>query len=515
EAVGSGLFGATLANGRAGNLELDARRLVIRDGANVSTVTFGSSPGGNIKIQTTDSVEIRFTPPGSLTPTGIFTNTIGGTGAAGDLEIATARLQVAQGSQVLTNSGANTRDGAIPFGGPGGNLTVNASESMELSGIAPDARVSTSLGTSTFSASDAGALNISTGRLLIEGGAGAFASTEGSGRGGSMTVTASESVEVRGIETRGRLRRSGLVANSGRNLVPQPATGVAGDLRLTTPRLVIRDGGEIAVNSRDLGDAGTLFIEAQTIRLENGGQINGATAAGSGGNLTLEARQIQLRDRSQITTDAGSSNGGNIAIAADTLIALENSDITANAREGRGGRVTIAASGIFGTAFREVQTPQSDITASSELGPEFGGTVEINAPEVNLLDALAQLSTEFVNAEQLVAESCLARRNRDSGSFTVTGTGGLPEDPYGATSDRYDLSPIRGIGDNPSNWRQRPPSSSGSARETTWKIGQPIREARGIATTADGRTLLRTSPRAIAPELLDPDVCDRVGQSDL
>jgi large exoprotein involved in heme utilization and adhesion len=284
-------------------------------------------------------------------------------------------------------------------------------------------------------------------------------------------------------------------------------------LQVNTRDLIVRDGGQISVNSVEAGDAGTLFIEAQTIRLENGGQINGATAAGSGGNLTLEARQIQLRDRSQITTDAGSSNGGNIAIAADTLIALENSDITANAREGRGGRVTIAASGIFGTAFREVQTPESDITASSELGPEFGGTVEINAPEVNLLDALAQLSTEFVNAEQLVAESCLARRNRDSGSFTVTGTGGLPEDPYGATSDRYDLSPIRGIGDNPSNWRQRPPSSSGSARETTWKIGQPIREARGIATTADGRTLLRTSPRAIAPELLDPDVCDRVGES--
>jgi filamentous hemagglutinin family protein len=515
EAVGSGLFGATLANGRAGNLELDARRLVIRDGASVSTVTFGPSPGGQVKIRTTDSVDVRSTPPGSLTPTGIFTNTIGSTGAAGDIAIATARVRLEDGGQMLTNSGANTRDGVIPFGGSGGNLTVTASESVELSGIAPDGRVSSALGTSTFSAADAGSLTISTGRLILRDGAGAFASAEGSGNGGTLSVNASESIAISGSASQGRFRPSGLFATSGSDLLPQEATGRGGDLQVNTRDLIVRDGGQISVNSVEAGDAGTLFVDAEMIRLENGGQINGATAAGSGGNLTLEARQIQLRDRSQITTDAGSSNGGNIAIAADTLIALENSDITANAREGRGGRVTIAASGIFGTAFREVQTPESDITASSELGPEFGGTVEINAPEVNLLDALTQLSTEFVNAEQLVAESCLARRNRDSGSFTVTGTGGLPEDPYGATSDRYDLSPIRGIGDNASNSRQRPPLSSGSARETTWKIGQPIREARGIATTADGRTVLGTSPGAIAPELLDPDVCDRVGESGL
>ncbi|MEA5463389.1 hypothetical protein [Leptothoe sp. PORK10 BA2] len=52
------------------------------------------------------------------------------------------------------------------------------------------------------------------------------------------------------------------------------------------------------------------------------------------------------------------------------LIALENSDITANAEKSFGGQVIVNAQSLLGTDYRLLLTAESDITASSELGPD-------------------------------------------------------------------------------------------------------------------------------------------------
>ena len=46
-------------------------------------------------------------------------------------------------------------------------------------------------------------------------------------------------------------------------------------------------------------------------------------------------------------------------------------------------RVIIEAQGIFGTEFPNRLTPESYITATSDLGPKFSGTVELNTPDVD------------------------------------------------------------------------------------------------------------------------------------
>ncbi|NEP27884.1 S-layer family protein, partial [Moorena sp. SIO3I6] len=91
-----------------------------------------------------------------------------------------------------------------------------------------------------------------------------------------------------------------------------------------------------------------------------------------------------------------------------------------------GGRVIINALGIFGTEFREQQTPDSDITASSQLGASFSGTVEINAPSDDPSAGLFQLPENFVNLKLLVATGC---GTSDGNQFTQFGRGGLPTDP--------------------------------------------------------------------------------------
>jgi large exoprotein involved in heme utilization and adhesion len=259
---------------------------------------------------------------------------------------------------------------------------------------------------------------------------------------------------------------------------------------LETGRLTVDRGGEVAVSGLGSGDAGRLTIAANEIELNRGGEIDASTVSGQGGNIDLLAEAIALRGGSRIATNAGNTDGGNIAIATDTLIALENSDITANAREGFGGRVEISASGIFGARQRPQQTPQSDITATSELGAQFSGSVNIKTPDVQLESGLESLATAFVGSEQVVADSCLARRNARQGRFTVTGTGGLPATPYGAARDRFDLSAIAGVSSSTPTQGANPAVQVASASPRAWQVGDPIREARGIIKTAGGGVVL-------------------------
>ncbi|MCA1993073.1 MAG: S-layer family protein, partial [Coleofasciculus sp. S288] len=397
----SGLFAIARSRGDAGNVTINTGQLAVQDGAQVSAFTTGSGRGGNIIIRASDSVEASRTPVGALAPTGIFTNSFGNQppdqGRAGNIEIDTRQLRVQEGAVIATESGANLRTQIINVGGQGGDLLVNASESVELTGISPDGRLPSALTSLTYTDSPAGDLRISTGKLIIREGGGVSASTLGAGTGGILDVRASDSVELIGISRDGRFPSS-LDASSGDAIgVRLQASGDAGDLRINTRELTVRDGARVAVSSIGSGNAGILDVVANSIRLDNGGVLTAATVSGQGGNIALQTQDLLLYNQSNINTNAGNTTGGNITIDTDILVALENSDITANAQQGRGGRVSVRAQGIFGTEFREELTPESDITATSELGPEFSGTVEITTPDADPSRGLTPLPSDLVD----------------------------------------------------------------------------------------------------------------------
>ena len=156
--------------------------------------------------------------------------------------------------------------------------------------------------------------------------------------------------------------------------------------------------------------------------------LTAAARAGERGNISINSSQLLMSGTSAITTNAiGEARGGNIAIATEILVARNNSDISANAEANFGGRVTITAQGIFGTAFREENTPKSDITATSQLGAEFNGIVEINTPDVDTSSGLIILPEGVVDAEALIGQDpCLQGKESE---FTIVGRGGLPPNP--------------------------------------------------------------------------------------
>ena len=478
------LDSGTSGAGTGGGLLVSTKQLRLRDGAQVVSATFSSGSAGSVSVNASELVELIGVSADSLFSSGLFSSSaVEASGDAGNLTINTRQIVIRDGAGVSSET----------FGeGRGGNLIVNASRSVELTGTTPDGFPSV-LSTRTQGSGNAGNLTINTGQLIVRDGAQAASTTFGQGSGGNLTANASQSVELIGTSATGA---SGLFASA---IV---GDGAGGDLRITTPKLIVRDGAVVSVSnfqSRNLappgtGPAGNLQIQAGTIRLDNQGLITAAAAGGDKGNISLESQDIQMRRGSAITTNAtGASAGGNITINTDTLVALENSDITANATNSRGGRVIVNAQGIFGTEFREELTPESDITATGP-SPELSGTVQINTPDVDPSSGLVELPTTVVDIEGLVARNFCAAKQAGS-SFRVTGRGGLPASPNDPLTDEVlAVEWSRPGGEAQARGVSRPPLIDNEQRRN-----RVIQQAQGWIVTADGTVMLTTEAPTATP----------------
>lgn len=354
---------------------------------------------------------------------------------------------------------------------------MNASEFVEVSGTG--FKVSSLLTTSTSGTADAGNLTIETGRLIVRDGALVQAATTGAGSGGTLTVRARELVELSGISADSGERSSLVTVTKG--------TGDAGDLRIETDRLIIRDRAGLGVSSQGSGSgaAGNLIVEAGSILLDNG-SLQAETAGGDRGNIQVTSQSLQLRRGSRITTNAaGEGAGGNIAIATGTLVALENSDISANADQASGGRVTINTEGIFGTSFRLppiLNTPESDITATSARGFEFSGVVEINTPDIDPSSGLIELPDQVVDVATLIDRRCSGGQQQSR--FVVTGRGGLPPSlPEAIASDAIVVDWVT----------LNPDAPQSTTTGENFQVGDRIVEATGWIIGANGEVILTAS----------------------
>jgi filamentous hemagglutinin family protein len=416
------------------------------------------------------------------------------------------------GRRILINGGSQVA--AFTQGAkPGGNLTVNASESLDLIGFVRYGNLSTI----SFGDGKAGDISIETQRLNIQDGGAISSETFGFGNGsaGELSVNASESVEVAGrsssgsssflssstgsagpagnltvntkrliIQDGGALSAESLfvsengqvfpVSGEGGNLTINASDSVeliregfiftgtqspgdAGNLTINTGRLLLQDGSEISAFSKASGNAGNIAVRARSIVLNNQSILIATTTTSQGGNITLQVQDfLLLRQGSLISTTAGTAqaggNGGNITFNGDFIVAVpkENSNISANAFSGRGGNIRITTQGLFGIEPRaSATTGLSSITASSQFG--IIGTVTLNTPDVDPIRGTTPLPTGLIDTNALISSSCIARRDRP-GRFIITGTGGLatqPDDLANAAFPTYELVPDVATAANP------------------------------------------------------------------
>ncbi|NEO37289.1 MAG: filamentous hemagglutinin N-terminal domain-containing protein [Moorea sp. SIOASIH] len=538
----SALLARTFETGNGGDISITTGELIVEDGALVSADTFGLGDGGNLTVDASSTVQLIGNSADGNFASDLFARTVGA-GNGGDVSITTGELIVSDGAFVSTETFGegeggnltvdasstvqligNSADGRFPsalraetegtgnggdvsittgelivsdgavvsadtFGeGDGGNLTVDADSTVHLIGTSPSGEIRSALFAQTFGTGKAGDVSITTGELIVEDGAVVSTDTFSEGDAGNLTVNADSKVQVIGTDADGR-GVTGLFTET-------QGTGNAGNLSITTGQLIVSDGAVVSARSFEQGSsAGDLKINANSIFLNNKGIIT-ADTAGAQGNITLSSRDIRLLNESNITTNAQNTTGGNITIDTDTLVGLGNSDITANAEFGPGGRVEINAQGIFGLEFRDRLTPDNDITATSKLGPSFSGQVILNISQLDPTSGLTELPASLVDAEAILANDlCGFENNRIAGgsSFTITGKGGLPasaDDPVINTSTTV-------------RWRTRPGLASTRQQlqqQASVIIPQPpqekkvIIEAQGWVIAKDGTIILTAHP---------------------
>jgi filamentous hemagglutinin family protein len=460
--------------GTGGDLTINTGQLLMRDGAVVSASTYGKGKGGSLQIIASDSVELIGTSANGRTGSGLYTQS-SGSGDAGELTIETGRLLVRDGANIA----ASTRGE-----GKSGRLQITASESVELIGTSANGEIPSGLSTQSLESGDAGDLRIDTGRLLVRDGAVVSADTTGEGKGGNLQITTSDSVELIGRSTDGQIA-SGLFTSS-------EGSGNAGDfLTIDTGRLLVSGGAIISSRSLGEGTAGNINITAHdTLRADNG-TIATFSEQSSGGDINITASNIRLFGNSDITTrvNSGAGDSGDIDLKAGSILAFDDSDILAFAENGTGGDINLETPAFFGENYRPAPrntnprtldlNNQVDVNADSNINPG-----NITRPDTTFIqNSLTELPDNQINTDSLLANSCIVRRNQPTqGSFTITGSGGLPERPGDAQMSSFPTVDIETL---PSD-----DTSSTTNPNRRWQKGDPIVEPQGVYRLPNGKLVL-------------------------
>lgn len=429
--------------GKAGDLIINTRQLIVRDGSKISASTIDRPGGGSIIVNASELVELIGTSPTEERSSGISVQTRG-IGEAGNLTINTRRLIVRDGAELSAST----------FGdGTGGNIIINAIDTVIAIGISENGNQFSRIFAETgvpLDTNDAG-------RVI------------GTGNGGNLTITTGRLIVQDGAKV------------SVSSLSDRANPGDAGELSVKAANIEL-NSGEITATTTS-GNGGNIRLDvANLLLLRRNGQIS--TSAG---------------------TNRQGGDGGNVNINADLIVAMpkENSDITANAFSGRGGRVNIITQGLFGLQLRSLEDIQAtlgttdlsefdssqlssnDISAISQTSPQLSGEVLVVLQGIDPAQGLVELPAEVVDVTGLIDQNfCTASQGSE---FTITGRGGLPTPPYEALNARATWEDWRIEEQN--NTRNNRVELNSNPREMTSNSPE-IKEAQGWYKNANGNIVL-------------------------
>ncbi len=169
---------------KGADIDISAGQLRLQDGSKIITNTFSNNSealGGNLNIEVANSIEVVNSNMLSLTL---------GKGDAGNINLSTSQLQLIDVG-VLTSS---------TFGkGDGGEVSID-SDLIEVIGGSSTSTSRANISASSFGSGNAGTLTINTEQLRVKDGGAVSSSSASMGNAGSLIINASESIEVSGID---------------------------------------------------------------------------------------------------------------------------------------------------------------------------------------------------------------------------------------------------------------------------------------------------------------------------
>jgi filamentous hemagglutinin family protein len=378
-------FIGTVNPGSAGaNIHIDVGRLTLTGGGKITSGAIDTGQGGAITVRARDEVAISGV---GLSPLSSSLEAFSATGRTGDITVSAPSV-VLDGGAISTNVGREggaiavqdvgrlhvTRQGSIESfalrGGQAGGITITATDAVSITdggsigsltqpGGTPGPTVvktsalridSGELGFITFPEAPeaAGDVTVEVATLSLTGGGGITSGTTGAGTGGTVTITARESITISGSQSPD-LPSSITSFTTG--------SGNAGRVLISAPTLTV-DGGLVSTGSfGDTGSAGEVVLkDIGTLTLTNGAVVfSGAALPGStgnAGNVTLEVGTVAVTGGSRIgTSTSGSGQGGTLTIKAREAVAIAGPRAgpgttvitSATLSSGAGGQIVITA----------------------------------------------------------------------------------------------------------------------------------------------------------------------------
>jgi filamentous hemagglutinin family protein len=415
------------------SIQLQGNRISLIDGSIIWSQNRGIQPGGDINIRATELLELSGTTPDERLQSGIVSETLG-LGTSSNIAISTGGFILQNGATIHSRTYTPA---------PSGNLTVDATDFIQMRGVSPKTGLNNSLATTTLFATQqqkptltakAGDITVSTPYLSMVDGSYISSLSLGDSSGGDISINTA-TTEVTG----GTLNfYYGFLATAISGI--GYARGNSGTVTLNTNTLTAQDGGFISTSNLGSGNAGNVTINASklveikgiiptntnnffisnissTVGSEytsiqqlasykafgNSGNVTirtpilkisnraGVTVAnygivGTAGTLTIDADSIQL-NQGGIEASAASGEGGNINLNLQKLLLLRNqSQIAAEAGGiGNGGNITINSPVIVGLE-------NSDIIANAVQGN--GGNIDITTQGIFGLKYRNELTSE-------------------------------------------------------------------------------------------------------------------------
>ncbi|OKH55204.1 filamentous hemagglutinin [Calothrix sp. HK-06] len=314
---------------------------------------------------------------------------------SGNIQLSAKQVSITEGSLVLNQNRGRQA---------GGMLNVNATESLKISGYLPSVGIRTSLLSETLGTGTSGDIRVSTGRLIIQDGAGIDNNTYSRGDSGNIDINASESIQVKDYDPANAFSTISSTTFS---------TGVGANVTVSTPDLLVANGAVVGSITIGNGVGGNLVINANRIQV-SGNNTPGATAlstaslvAGNAGNLIINTHNLRVDNSGTVTSSStGRGNAGNI-----TINASESIKVTGNLPKAESPsqiRSTVKSPSAFAQRFFNIPAiPQGK-----------GGNININTPSLMVDD---QASVTVTN--QGIGDS--GTININAGSLLLDRQGGI------------------------------------------------------------------------------------------
>ncbi|HBW89076.1 MAG TPA: hypothetical protein DEG17_09465 [Cyanobacteria bacterium UBA11149] len=477
----SQLSTSTTGSGNAGDIKIDTSTLTIARGAKVFALTNGSGDSGTITVNADNSVNLGIgvddfssvlsvettnagkagdviinTPNLTLSDTARITatatNTATNTEGGGSITLNSSNMHLAGIVGVFAETEGQTPAGTLTLSpyqnqanlninlapqsqvsastsgsGKGGDLIISAPESINISGQGRLAVESRSTG-------DAGNIVVNTPKFTLTDGVELSAAATSSGKAGAVLVNSqeltldnnaeilasnvfsgSEGIVLSGVNT--------LRVNNHSAISASTQTGVAGSLTInanSTPAHSV----EVSGNSRlsvaatgEGGKAGGVRINAQELRLSDGGQISASNISGISEDITLEGLQNLTVNNSLISASTERGTAGSLTVNADNSISLTGEgglsvaatnggtagNLTVNTRQmfvTDGARVTVSSpsgeAGNLTVRANSIVLDNGKLTAETGASQDEGGGANIN---LQGLDTLVMQNESLISAK--------------------------------------------------------------------------------------------------------------------